>query len=64
MTRVIAWAGFGLLIALHLDLWRPRLGGLVVAGLPEEIVWRLLWMLLAWVYLLWFAKHVWREEES
>lgn len=63
MTRAVAWAGLGALLALHLDLWRPRLGERVIGGLPEELVWRLAWMALAWAYLLWFLRHAWREEE-
>jgi hypothetical protein len=30
--------------------------------LPEEALYRLAWMLLAWLYLLWFCTQVWREE--
>lgn len=62
MPRFIAWAGFILLIVLHLDFWRPQRAVLYFGWLPEDLAYRLLWMLAAWVYLLFFTAKIWREE--
>ena len=59
----LAWAlGLGL-FALHLDFWRSDAGRLVGGVLPEELVYRLVWMALAWGYLLWFCARIWQDEE-
>ena len=58
----LALAGFAALMLLHLDLWRPLPPGPYFGWMPEELLFRLLWMGLAWVYLLWFTAAVWREE--
>lgn len=62
-TRWIAWAGLLLLLALHLDFWRPQVARTYFGWMPEELLYRLGWMLLAWLYLLFFCARVWREEE-
>lgn len=62
MNRLLPWVGFLLLLILHLDFWRPQRLVLYFGWLPEEMAYRLLWMLLAWLYLLYFTARVWREE--
>ena len=62
MHRIVAWAGFLLLIFLHLDFWREQSPTLYLGWLPEELAYRLAWMVLAWLYLMYFTRFVWREE--
>jgi hypothetical protein len=62
--HVIAWAGALFLLALHLDAWRPQRVELWFGWLPEEMAWRLAWMAIAWVYLLWFCSAVWAADEA
>lgn len=62
MNRFLAWAGFVLLIVLHLDFWRPQRAVLYFGWLPEDLAYRLVWMLAAWLYLLFFIAKVWTEE--
>lgn len=59
-----AWAGGLVLLALHLDFWRPRRLELWFGWMPEELLWRLGWMALAWLYLAFFCRCVWIEEEE
>lgn len=59
---MLAVVGFVALLALHFDLWRPLPAGPYFGWMPEELLFRLLWMGLAWLYLLWFTATVWREE--
>ncbi|MEM6568751.1 MAG: hypothetical protein AAF957_10095 [Planctomycetota bacterium] len=64
-TRLLlAWTGGIALTVLHLAPWfepRPRL---VLGVLPEELAYRLGWMVLAFAYLVWFTASVWREEDG
>ncbi len=60
----LAWLGGVLLLALHLDFWRERGTELYFGWLPEELAWRIAWMLLAFGYLVWFCKSVWVEDEG
>jgi len=62
--KLLAWAGALLLLALHLDFWRPQRARLYWDWIPEELAWRLVWMGLAWIYLLWFCARVWASEEE
>lgn len=57
-----AWTGGILLAVLHVDFWREQTTRLWLGWLPEEALYRLAWMILAWLYLLWFCSAVWREE--
>ena len=61
--RAAAWAGAILLLALHLDFWRVDQGRLFFGWMPEELAYRLSWMFLAWLYLIWFCTAVWRGED-
>jgi hypothetical protein len=58
----IAWAWGIVLLVLHVDFWRPQRAALHFGWLPEELLYRLGWMLLAWLYLLFFCGRVWRGE--
>ena len=60
---VLAWLGAGVLLVLHLDFWRPQRVRLVLGWMPEELAWRLAWMVLAWLYLLFVCARVWRDGE-
>jgi hypothetical protein len=60
----IAWALGLLLLALHLDFWRPQRAELWFGWVPEELLWRLVWMLLAFLYLAWFCSRVWTSAEE
>lgn len=58
----IAWVGGLVLLALHVDFWRPQRPVLWLGWLPEELVYRLAWMVLAWLFLTFFIRFVWRGE--
>jgi len=60
-VRALAWIGFLALLILHLDFWRPRGSGIWFGWMPEELAWRLGWIVLAVGYLLFFTTAVWRE---
>ena len=60
--RLLAWLGFVTLVLLHLDSWRPQRPRLYLGWVPEELAWRLAWMGLAWLYLLFVLRFVWTEE--
>ena len=62
MHRYVAWIGFILLILLHLDFWREQSTTLYFGWIPEEMAYRLVWMFLAWLYLMYFTRFVWRED--
>ena len=62
--RVLAWLGLAVLLVLHLDSWRPQRAVLYFGWMPEEPLWRLGWMFLAWLYLLWFCARLWRSPEE
>ena len=61
--RWAAWAGFLALLALHLGPWRPAGGRAWLGWIPGELAWRLAWMLLAWLYLVFFCARVWDVRE-
>lgn len=62
--RLLAWLGGLALVALHVDFWRPRRPVLWLGWLPEELAYRLGWMLLAWLYLLFLTRRVWNRETA
>ncbi|MEQ9321125.1 MAG: hypothetical protein RIF41_18320 [Polyangiaceae bacterium] len=59
--RVVAWVGGLSLLALHLDFWRPQRAVLYAGWLPEELLYRIVWLGLAWLYMLYFTSRVWRS---
>jgi hypothetical protein len=63
MNNTIAWTGAAALLALHLDFWRDRGTALLMGWLPQELAWRAGWMLLSTLYLVWFCRSVWVEED-
>jgi len=63
-ARVLAWIGGLVLVALHLDAWRPRRAAVHLGWIPEELLYRLAWMALAWLYLLFFCSRVWGRDEA
>lgn len=62
-TAWAAWSGFLALLALHLDSWRAPSARVWLGWIPEELAWRLGWMVLASLYLLFFCSRVWRDDE-
>ena len=61
---VIAWIGFGVLLVLHLDFWRTQRAEIYFGWMPEELLYRLCWIALAWLYLLFVCAFVWGREEQ
>ncbi len=61
---MIAWIGFAVLLILHLDFWRPRRAELYWGWLPEELAYRVVWMLGAWLYIIFICTRVWRSSKS
>jgi len=57
---VIAWIGALLLLALHLLPAPTRI--LPESWLPPELLFRVAWLGLAWVYLLFFCARIWRDD--
>ena len=53
---------FAGLILAHLDVWRTERDQLWFGWLPEELLWRLLWMAGAMLFIVHFASRVWRDE--
>jgi hypothetical protein len=51
------------LLVLHVDFWRPQRPLLYFGWLPEELAYRLLWMVAAAAYLFFFTARVWRGDE-
>ena len=51
-------AGAAALVLLHLDFWRPQRAILYFGWLPEEMAYRLVWVFLAWLYLLAFTTYL------
>ena len=61
--KVLAGLGLTVLIVLHLDFWRTSTTTLYGGWLPEELAYRLVWMLLAGLYLGFFCARIWRDED-
>ena len=64
LTVFLAWIGFGILLVLHLDFWRPQRAVVHLGWLPEELLYRLGWIVLAWLYLVYVCGFVWKREEE
>ena len=60
----IAAVGFVVLVVLHLDFWRPQSGQLLLGWLPVELAYRIAYVILAWIYMLWICSRVWPEEDA
>jgi hypothetical protein len=60
----IAWISAIVLLVLHLDFWRVQRPVLYWGWLPEELLYRMMWLGLAWVFLLFFCRFIWREDNT
>ncbi len=60
--RLIAWVGLLVLLVLHVDFWRSARPDLYFGWLPEELAYRMVWMVFAWLYLMFFTSRIWRTE--
>ena len=60
----LAWVLGLVLVALHLDFWRPKRNVLWFGFLPEELAWRLGWLALSVSYVIWLSVAVWRPRED
>ena len=60
-ARRISTIGFVALVLLHLDFWRPQRSRLLFGWLPEELAYRVGFILLAWLFMLFVCSRVWRE---
>lgn len=49
-----------MLFILHLDFWRSDEVHLYFDWLPHELAYRIAWMVLAWAYLSFFCRYLWR----
>ncbi len=63
LERAILYGAPLVLTLLHLDFWRPQRPRLIGGWIPEELAWRVIWMLLAWGYMLFVCSRVWRIDE-
>jgi hypothetical protein len=59
---MVGGLGLAALLVLHFDFWRGAHWPSSLSGLPGELVYRLTWMALAFLYFLWFLRTFWREE--
>ena len=65
ITTPAAWVGGLALVAVHVGGVEPGPDAPPLAGwVPAELAWRLLWILLAWLYLLWFCAFAWRAGDE
>jgi len=64
ISHAVAWIAGVLLLVLHLDFWREQRVELYWDWLPEELMYRVVWLLLAWGFLLFFCHFVWREDDA
>jgi hypothetical protein len=58
----IAWVVCLALTLLHLDFWRPQRVVLWLGWIPEELSYRLLYVLVAWLFMVFVCVCVWRED--
>jgi len=62
IIQVIAWLGALVLLALHLHFWIDPGPDLWWNWLPIDLAYRIAWLVLAWLYLLFFCRFVWDKE--
>jgi len=62
-SRVLGTLGLIALLVLHVDAWREPDPTLHLGWLPTELLWRLGWMALAFLYLLYSCARLWPDEE-
>jgi hypothetical protein len=63
-SEAVAWIGALVLVVLHLDFWRAQEARLVLGWMPEDLAYRLCWMILATAYLFWFTARIWKRGED
>jgi hypothetical protein len=51
----LRWCALALLLFLHHDSWRERTDALRFGFLPDELVWRLCWIVAAVAWLFWLT---------
>jgi len=61
-ARKIAWISAIVLLVLHHDFWRVQRPVLYWGWLPEELLYRMTWLGLAWVFLLFFCRFIWQKD--
>ncbi len=57
-------AGLGLVALVAAHLYRTTSTELVLGWMPVELAYRLVWMIMAWVFLLFFTARIWGEGEE
>lgn len=62
-ARAATGAFFFLLVALHLDFWRPHRAVLYGGWFPEELAYRLFTMLLAFLFIHLLCSRVWEAPD-
>mgnify|MGYP006908314307 CR=1 FL=1 len=62
--RWIASIAFAALLVLHVDAWRAQRVVVYFGWVPEELLYRLAWMLLAWAFILYVCEVHWRTDEA
>ncbi len=63
--RVAMWlavTGMPVLLFLHLDFWRAQRETLLFGWLPGELLYRIVFVLLAWLYMLFVCATLWPDE--
>ena len=60
LDKILASVGLVVMLVLHIDFWRPHSATVYAGWIPEELAYRLVWFLLAWLYLLFFCARIWR----
>ena len=64
VSAAIAWIALLLLVVTHMDFWRPQEVSLVAGWLPFELAYRIVWLLAAWLYMVFLCRLLWPEERS
>lgn len=63
--RIFAATSAVVLFVLHLDFWREPAPTLLLGFVPEELAYRLAWMVLAALWVAWFCGRFFgREPEA
>jgi len=57
-------AGLGLIALVAAHLYRTTSTELVLGWIPMELAYRLVWMVMAWVFLLFFTAQIWGDGEE
>lgn len=63
-ARVVGALGLVLLVGGYLDFWREPRARLYFGWLPEELAWRLGYVLACVLYLAFVTRVLWVEEDG